>query len=158
MPHAEAADAMKRAKPKVIELDTKKLEKALDRAESALGEEDYETFKALVDSYSYLTELVGDKSTTIRRLRKLLFGSNTEKTDTVLGDKADASPSSSDDDDSDSSDQSDPKEDSTLRFGAGWLASPRYQLAPLCHTAAAVQCPARWFCRHASRSLQRHRI
>lgn len=103
---------MKRAKPKVIELDTKKLQKALDRAESALGEEDYETFKALVDSYAYLTELVGDKSTTIRRLRKLLFGSSTEKTDTVLGDNAEASTSSSDDKESESSDQSDPKEGS----------------------------------------------
>ena len=104
---------MKRTEPKVIELDTNKLEKVLDRAESALAEEDYETIKAVVESYAYIAELVGDKNTTIRRLRKLLFGASTEKTETVLGDEGDGSTSStSDDDDSESSEQADPAEDS----------------------------------------------
>jgi len=104
---------MKRTEPKVIELDTNKLEKVLDRAESALAEEDYETIKAVVESYAYIAELVGDKNTTIRRLRKLLFGASTEKTEAVLGDKADGlTASSSADDDSESSEQADPVEDS----------------------------------------------
>ncbi len=106
-------DAMKRTEPKVIELNTKKLEKVLDRAESALAEDDYETIKAVVESYAYIAELVGDKNTTIRRLRKLLFGARTEKTETVLGDKADGTtPSSGDDDGSESSDETAPEEDS----------------------------------------------
>ncbi len=101
---------MKRAKSKVVELDTKKLEEALGRAESALDEEDYETFKAIVESYAYIAELVGDKNTTIRRLRKLLFGASTEKTDRVLGDKTDES-AASDNDDSESSEETVPEED-----------------------------------------------
>lgn len=105
-------DAMKRAKPKIIELDMGKLETVLSRAESALTEEDYETIKTVVESYAYIAELVGDKNTTIRRLRKLLFGASTEKTDAVLGDEADESTESSSDDDSESSEQADPAEDS----------------------------------------------
>ena len=106
-------DAMKRTEPKVIELDTNKLETVLSRAESALTEEDYETIKAVVESYAYIAELVGDKNTTIRRLRKLLFGARTEKTETVLGDEGDGPTSStSDDGDSESSEQADPAEDS----------------------------------------------
>jgi len=82
---------MKRAKPEVVEVDLKKLEESLGRAESALTEEDYETFKAIAESYVYVAELVGDKNTTIRRLRKLFFGSRTEKTEAVLGESASSS-------------------------------------------------------------------
>lgn len=104
---------MKRTEPKVIDLNTKKLEKVLGRAESALDKEDYETIKAVVESYAYIAELVGDKNTTIRRLRKLLFGASTEKTETVLGDTADASPSPlPENDDNSESDETAPEEDS----------------------------------------------
>jgi len=72
-------------KPSIIELDTDKLEAVLRRAEAALGEEDYATIKALVESYAYLADLVGNKNTTIARLRKLLFGAKTEKTAAVVG-------------------------------------------------------------------------
>jgi hypothetical protein len=60
------------------------VEAFLERAKAGLSEEDYETFKALVESYAYLTDLLEDKSTTIDRLRKLLFGSSTEKTRAVI--------------------------------------------------------------------------
>ena len=63
-----------------------KLEDVLRRAERKLGEEDFAMLKALADAYAYLTEVVGDKNTTIARLRKLLFGAKTEKTARVLGD------------------------------------------------------------------------
>lgn len=104
---------MKRAKPEVVELDTKKLEEVLHRAESALDEKDYKTIKAVIESYAYIAELVGDKNTTIRRLRKLLFGASTEKTETVLSDTGDGSTASaSDDDDSESSEETAATEDS----------------------------------------------
>jgi transposase len=73
--------------PTIIELDMKKLEDVLRRAEAALREEDYETIKAVVESYAYLADLVGNKNTTIARLRQLLFGAKTEKTSAVLGGK-----------------------------------------------------------------------
>jgi len=78
---------MTQTKPTIIELDMDKLKDVLRRAQAALGEEDYDTIKAVVESYACLTDLVGDKSTTISRLRKMLFGAKTEKTATVLGGK-----------------------------------------------------------------------
>jgi transposase len=76
---------MVQTKPTIIELDMGKLEDALRRAEGRLDEQDYAMLKALADSYAYLSELVGDKTTTITRLRKLLFGAKTEKTAAVVG-------------------------------------------------------------------------
>ena len=69
----------------IIELDMGKLEDALRRAEEKLDEKDYALLKTLAESYAYLSGLVGDKTTTIARLRKLLFGSKTERTATVVG-------------------------------------------------------------------------
>jgi transposase len=79
---------MKPSKPKLINVKADELEPFLQRAKAVLNEEDYETFKALVESYVYVTQVVEDKRTTIGRLRKLLFGSSTEKTRAVI--KADA--------------------------------------------------------------------
>jgi transposase len=72
-------------KPTIIEMDADKLEDVLRRAEAALDEEDYSLLKAVVESYAYLAELVGEKATTIGRLRKMLFGASTEKTSAVIG-------------------------------------------------------------------------
>lgn len=44
-----------------------------------LHADDYETIRAVIESYVGLTSLVGDKNTTIQRLRKMLFGASTEK-------------------------------------------------------------------------------
>lgn len=71
--------------PTIIELDMNDLEDALRRAESALSEKDYALFKAVCESYAYLSDLVSDKNTTISRLRKMLFGAKTEKTAAVVG-------------------------------------------------------------------------
>jgi transposase len=71
--------------PTIIELDMSTLEDALRRAEAKLDEKDYAMLKALADAYAYLTDLVGDKNTSIARLRKLLFGTKTEKTAAVVG-------------------------------------------------------------------------
>ena len=79
-------------KPTIIEMDTDKLEDALRRAEAALNEEDYSLLKAVVESYAYIAELVGDKNTTIQRLRKMLFGASTEKTAAVIGERSDSQP------------------------------------------------------------------
>jgi transposase len=76
---------MIRAKPTIVELDMGELDEVLRRAASKLDAEDYALLKTLAESYTYLTELVGDKNTSIHRLRKLLFGGKTEKTTTVVG-------------------------------------------------------------------------
>ena len=104
---------MGRQKPKIVEMAPDDLEEILGRVETKQGTaEDYEAIRTLSHSYVHPIELLKDKNTKIGRLRKLLFDASTEKTDTVLGDKAEASTPSSDDDESESSQQSDPQEDS----------------------------------------------
>jgi hypothetical protein len=61
------------------------LEDVLRRAAEKLDEKDYGLIKAVIESYAYLTESVGDKDTTIRRLRQMFFGAKTEKTSAVVG-------------------------------------------------------------------------
>ena len=73
-----------------IEIDMTELEDALRQAEETLNEKHYAVLKAVVDAYDTIAELVDDKNTTIARLRKLLFGSQTEKTKAVVGNGTDS--------------------------------------------------------------------
>lgn len=75
---------MKRKKPEMIEVDARQLEETLRRVEGKLDEKDYDLIRAIFESYAYVTDLVEDKNTSIRRLRHLLFGARTEKTDAVV--------------------------------------------------------------------------
>jgi transposase len=79
------ARMMKPTQPKIIELDRNRVQEALNRAEATLPDEDYEIFKALAESYAYIADLVGEKNITIGRLRKMLFGASSEKTEAVIG-------------------------------------------------------------------------
>lgn len=67
-----------------IEVKMEDMEKLLARAKTQLSEEDFDTLQKVVDSFSYVTELLENKKTTIDHLRKLLFGSTSEKTDKVF--------------------------------------------------------------------------
>ena len=71
----------------LVDVDSDRLEEVLRRAEQSLDEKDAELIRAVFESYAYVTELVEDKNTTIRRLRQLFFGSRTEKTEAVVGPK-----------------------------------------------------------------------
>jgi transposase len=76
---------MKPAPVKSIEVSMDELESILRRAQtSTLDEKDCAKIKAVFESYLYLTNLVEDKATTIDRLRKILFGSGSEKTRDVI--------------------------------------------------------------------------
>ena len=80
-----------RKQPEIVEMDASQLEALLHRAEAeALEKEDYQTIRVVFESYFQLTSLVGDKNTTIARLRKLLFGARTEKTAAVIGSETDS--------------------------------------------------------------------
>jgi transposase len=77
---------MTRKPPEIIEVNRGQMEELLDRASSnTLREEDTELLRQIFDSYTQFFQIVGDKKTSISRLRKLLFGSPTEKTKHVLG-------------------------------------------------------------------------
>jgi transposase len=81
--------------PEIIEVDSPRLEEVLGRAEQALTQEDVELIRAVVEAYRYVVDLVDDRNTSIGRLRQLLFGARTEKTNAVLGrttDRRDAPP------------------------------------------------------------------
>src|SRR5262245_17683006 len=69
----------------LVEVDSDRLEEVLRRAEQSLDEKDAELIRAVFESYAYVTELVDDKNTTIRRLRQLFFGGRTAKTEAVVG-------------------------------------------------------------------------
>ena len=73
--------------PEIIDVNSTHMEEVLRRVEQAepLGEQDTKLIRAVWESYVYMTGLVGDKNTSISRLRKLLFGAQTEKTDAVVG-------------------------------------------------------------------------
>ena len=68
----------------VLEIPRQELDALLKNARTALPDEDYRRLKAVVDGLSYLTELIANKDTTIRDLRRLLFPFLTEKTREVL--------------------------------------------------------------------------
>src|SRR5215831_2411075 len=71
--------------PEIVEVNPTQLEEVLRRVEQALTAEDVALIRAVFRSYVYVTELVEDKNTSIRRLRQLLFGACTDKTDAVVG-------------------------------------------------------------------------
>jgi hypothetical protein len=70
---------------KRIDIDMKELETILDRArDGTLDEEGYKKLKAALETLGYLTNLIGDKNMTIRRLRNIVFGPSTGKSKSVL--------------------------------------------------------------------------
>lgn len=74
-----------RAQPAAVNLSMDELERLVERVK-ALGAspQDAEVLEDLVASYAYVTELIRDKQTTIGRLRQMLFGATSERTDKVL--------------------------------------------------------------------------
>jgi transposase len=71
-------------KPAIETVDQQELQTILEHARSALSDQEYQRLKAAFDTLVYLTQLVENKSTTIARLRQILFGASTEKTAEVL--------------------------------------------------------------------------
>ena len=71
--------------PEIVEVDSRQLDEVLRRVEQALEPKDAELIRAVFRSYAFVTDLVEDKNTSIRRLRQLFFGKRTEKTDAVVG-------------------------------------------------------------------------
>ena len=67
-----------------VRLEREELEQLLEHARPSLSEEEYARLKAALDTLVYLTQLVENKSTTIARLRQILFGASSEKTADVL--------------------------------------------------------------------------
>ena len=82
--------------PKSIELDAKQMQELKERvAAGALQEGDHKILEAVITTYLFFSKLLEAKNTSIKRLRRLLFGNKTEKAEKVL-DNADKKSSDSD--------------------------------------------------------------
>ena len=70
------------------DLDLGELTAILDRARAggALSTEERDKLKAALDTLAFLTKEIGAKGASIERLRRMLFGARTEKTDTLFPD------------------------------------------------------------------------
>jgi hypothetical protein len=78
--------------PEIIDVNSQQFEELLERAASnTLRDEDLELMRSLFASYAGFFQIVGDKNTTIARLRKMMFGATSEKSQNVLGDAEDVS-------------------------------------------------------------------
>jgi len=78
---------MTRKAPEIIEVTSQRIEELLQRAASnTLRDEDTELMRQIFASYTGFFQIVGDRNTTIARLRKLMFGATSEKSKNVLGD------------------------------------------------------------------------
>jgi transposase len=84
-----------RTAPGLIEVESEELEEVLRRVEQSLDEKDSTLIRRVFESYAYVSDLVEDKNTSIRRLRQLFFGSRTEKTEAVVGQKTEKSDTAS---------------------------------------------------------------
>lgn len=72
--------------PAPLELSAQELESLIERVrEKRLLDEDYPKLEALGTTIAYLSQVVNDKSVSIQRLLKMLFGAKTEKTEKVTG-------------------------------------------------------------------------
>ena len=72
-------------KPKRIDLSQKELDALIERVEAGtLLDSDREIIKAMAETISILSHAVDEKSASIMRLLKMIFGSSTEKTSAVF--------------------------------------------------------------------------
>ena len=69
--------------PKRVDITPEQMEGLLERAQASMSEKDFEVIKGLAETIMYLGYVVDSKNTSINRLLKLLFGSQTEKTSKV---------------------------------------------------------------------------
>ena len=67
-----------------IDLDRSELESILERAKTALSEEEYAKLHAAMETLIFLTQELEKKRVSVQRLRQLLFGATTEKTRKVM--------------------------------------------------------------------------
>ena len=58
----------------LIDVESERLDDVLRRVEQSLDEQDSLLIRRVFESYAYVSDLVEDKNTSIRRLRELFLG------------------------------------------------------------------------------------
>lgn len=69
----------------VTQLYVQELELILDEVEHTLGAEKAQKLRQLLNSHQTLTQLIQEKNISLARLRRILFGSPTERTRDAAG-------------------------------------------------------------------------
>ena len=68
-----------------VKVPIEQLNAIVQRTRDALSQDEHATLQAAVDTLARLTEELETKTTTLERVRRLIFGPRSETTDTVLG-------------------------------------------------------------------------
>jgi hypothetical protein len=145
---ARIAADMTRKTPEIIEVNSQQMEELFERAASnTLREEDTELLRQIFDSYTQFFQIVGDKKTSIGRLRKLMFGGPTEKTKNVIGELVPPHDADGRDPDSAAGECGESTEPRPKRPGHGRLGADDYEGAkqvevPHDHLSEGDPCPA----------------
>lgn len=89
----------RRRRPNLKEVSHDELKKILERAKTeVLSSDDHEKLESAVDTLAWLTSELESKNVSLKRLKKLLFGSSSEKTKDVVGSGEGDAPCSDSDD------------------------------------------------------------
>jgi hypothetical protein len=73
-----------KAEPNFIELNEADLYAKLDRIEAALGADVALPFRQLLGAYITVLAILRDKNISLKRLRKLIFGSSSERSSKIF--------------------------------------------------------------------------
>ena len=73
------------SQPAVTQLHVQELEVILDEVEHALGAEKAQKLRQLLYSHQTLTQWIQEKNISLARLRRMLFGAQTERTRDAAG-------------------------------------------------------------------------
>lgn len=116
--------------PEIVELNEQELYEKLDQVEAALGAEFVRPLRQLLAAYITLLALLREKHITIRRLRKIIFGSSSERSTDILppDDEADEHEEADqdqvedqvEDEDKDKDEDKDALEDEDQEQGSDW--------------------------------------
>lgn len=82
----------KRQQPRRQEIQLGELESIVERVKTSLSDEEHGKLKAAIETLAFITRELESKRVSIERLKRLLFGSTTEKTSKVLGETGAESP------------------------------------------------------------------
>ena len=79
---------MKKAGPRILDLDAREIEAALAQAKAALPEPTYQVLAAIVEAYRFVLEQLARRRASMGRLRRMLFGPTSEKSRELLREAA----------------------------------------------------------------------
>ena len=111
---------------KVVDVNKGEVEKLLSAVKATLDEGEYEKLSAIVQAYIYLVGLLQDKTTSIKRLRKLVFGSGSEKTREVFPNDERQTDTQGGSDGQEQSDEGDGQQEKKKRKGHGRNGAASY--------------------------------